>query len=311
MSDVTAQTIIPDAPLWLVRGDTQTTDYVATLCVRSNVNTALVHTRELMQQHGYTINETASTASDKQAQLHFTADSAQAWQLFQALLTELDDVDSAVQPASWQPKKLLICDMDKTIVDAETLDEVAELVGIGQQVAQITEQAMRGEIDFHGALRERIKLLTGQPERVFQDVLEATPINPGAAQLITQAKANGMTTILISGGFEQVARPIAKRLGFDAVYCNRLEVDAGQLTGAVIEPIVDGAYKRQTLLEYMDKLALRPQDCCALGDGANDIPMLQTAGLGIAFQGKPKTLQATPYRIEHTDLGAALGFMGH
>ena len=200
--------------------------------------------------------------------------------------------------------------MDKTIVDAETLDEVAELVGIGQQVTQITDQAMRGEIDFHGALRERIKLLTGQPEKVFQEVLEATPVNPGAAELIAQANAHGMTTVLISGGFEQVARPIAQRLGFDAVYCNRLVISDEQLTGEVIEPIVDGAYKRQTLLEYMDKLSLRPQDCCAIGDGANDIPMLQTAGLGIAFQGKPKTLRATPYRIEHTDLAAALAFMG-
>ncbi len=310
MSSVTAQTTTPDVPLWHVRGNTQTTEYVATLCASTNVDAALAHTRQLMQQHGYALNKATSTVTDKQAQLHFSANSEQAWQVFQALLAELHDVDTAVQPASWQPKKLLICDMDKTIVDAETLDEVAELVGIGQQVSQITEQAMRGEIDFHGALRERIKLLTSQPESVCRDVLEATPINPGAAELITQAKAHGITTILISGGFEQVARPIAERLGFDAVYCNRLEVSDGRLTGNVIEPIVDGSYKRQTLLEYMDKLTLRPQDCCAIGDGANDIPMLQTAGLGIAFQGKPKTLQATPYRIDAADLSAALGFMG-
>ena len=224
MKDVTAQTIVPDVPSWHFQDDTQSTDYVATLYAHTKVDAALTHTRQLMQQYGCAINDATSTASGKQAQLHFSADCEQAWQLFQALLTELHDADTAVQPIGWQPKKLLICDMDKTIVDAETLDEVAELVGIGQQVSQITEQAMRGEIDFHGALRQRIKLLSGQPEQVFQDVLEATPINPGAAELIAQAKANGITTVLISGGFEQIARPIAEQLGFDAVHCNRLEI---------------------------------------------------------------------------------------
>ena len=217
MSEITGKNIIPDAPSWYVRGDTQNANYVVTLCSRKQIDQALISARQLIQQHGDAISETKSTATEKYAQLHFKTNSEQAWQLFQKLLTELDGTDIAAQPADWQPKKLLICDMDKTIVDAETLDEVAELVGIGKQVAQITEQAMRGEIDFHGALRERIKLLTGQPEKVFQDVVEATPINPGAAELIAQANASGMTTILISGGFEQVARPIAERLGFDAV----------------------------------------------------------------------------------------------
>lgn len=310
MSKVTAPTVIPDVPLWLVRGDTQLTQYVATLCVRDNIAAPMARTQQLMQQHGCAINKDTSTITEKHCQLHFNANSTQAWQLFQQLLIELGDVDIAIQPMMWQPKQLLICDMDKTIVDAETLDEVAEQVGIGQQVAQITEQAMHGEIDFHGALRQRIKLLAGQQEHIFHQVMEATPINPGATALITQAKMHGITTILISGGFAQVAQPIARRLGFDAVYCNQLEIKDEQLTGKVIEPIVDGTYKRQTLLEYMDKLNLQPQDCCAIGDGANDIPMLKAAGLGIAFQGKPLTQQATAYRIDATDLGAALHFMG-
>ncbi len=310
MNNIDPSAITPGVPLWHAQGDTKTIDYVATLCAHSPLAAALAHSGQLMQQHGCTLNQATSKIHRQHAQLHFSANSTQAWQLLQALLAELHDVDTAVQPVSWQPKKLLICDMDKTIVDAETLDEVAEQVGIGQQVSQITERAMRGEIDFHAALKQRIKLLSGQPEQVFQTVLEATPINPGAAALITQARAHGMATILISGGFEQVARPIAEQLGFDAVYCNRLAVSAERLTGTVLAPIVDGAFKRQTLLNYMDQLALQPQDCCAIGDGANDIPMLQTAGLGIAFQGKPLTRQATPYQINATDLTAALGFMG-
>ena len=242
--------------------------------------------------------------------IEFKVTSSAAWQIFQSLNSQLVNVDIAVQPVSQRTKKLLICDMDKTIVDAETLDEVAEAVGIGQQVATITEQAMRGEIDFDASLRQRVGLLKGQPEQAFIDMANACRLNPGAEQLVQKAGQAGLYTVLISGGFDTIARPIARRLGFDEVHSNRLEVDNGILTGGVLAPIVDANSKRALLLSIAAKMGIDPVECCAIGDGANDIPMITLAGLGIAYQGKPATRKATPYQINQTDLTTALYFMG-
>jgi len=200
--------------------------------------------------------------------------------------------------------------MDMTIVDAETLDEVAASLGLGEKIAAITKRAMYGEIDFRAALRERIAMLAGQPERVFHDIVGKLELNPGAEALLAGARAAGVHTILVSGGFAQVADAVALRLGFDEVYCNHLEIDGGKLTGRVPEPIVDADFKRRLLHERAQAHGLPLAACCAIGDGANDLPMVSSAGLGIAYHGKPVLRDATPCRIDHTGLDSALHFMG-
>ena len=220
------------------------------------------------------------------------------------------DADVYVQPRDELGKRLLICDMDMTIVAAETLDEVAMLLGLGDRIAAITDRAMRGELDFDSALRERISMLAGQPARVFDEVARSLVFSPGAQILLDGARAAGVRTILISGGFEQVVFAVAKKLEFDEVYCNRLVIEDGRLTGEVMEPIVNAAYKRDKLIERAAELNIPLNACCAIGDGANDLPMVQKAGLGIAYRGKPVLRNACPCRIDHTDLSTALAFMG-
>jgi phosphoserine phosphatase len=234
---------------------------------------------------------------------------AEAWALLQCLRARLDHADVYIQPRDEPGKRLLICDMDMTIVAAETLDEVAARLGLGERIAAITKRAMFGEIDFDAALRERIAMLAGRPEQVFVDIAGELELNPGAEALIAGARAAGVRTILVSGGFAQVAEPVAARLGFDAVHCNRLEIEAGRLSGRVPEPIVNADLKRRILEREAAALDIPLERCCAIGDGANDLPMLAAAGLGIAYRAKPVLRDATPCRIDHTGLDSALHFM--
>ena len=233
-----------------------------------------------------------------------------AWTLLQLLREKLGSADVYLQPQTEYGKRLLICDMDMTIVAAETLDEVAAMLGLGERIAAITRRAMHGEIDFNAALRERITMLAGQPEQVFHEVSQHLQLNPGAEKLLAGANAAGVHTILISGGFAQVAEPVALRLGFDEVHCNHLQIEAGRLTGQVIEPIVNADIKCRILQQRAQALGLALVDCCAIGDGANDLPMLSAAGLGIAYHGKPVLRAATSCHIDATDLESALYFMG-
>ncbi|MFT5220276.1 MAG: phosphoserine phosphatase [Planctomycetota bacterium] len=232
-----------------------------------------------------------------------------AWSLFQKLRVALPDIDIAVAPKRDKPYRLLICDMDMTIVDAETLDEVGHLLGIGEKIATITRKAMRGEINFRQALRERVELLAGQPVSLFEQVLAECRLMPGAENLLEQAKAMGMHSILVSGGFAQIAMPIAQRLGFDEVYCNQLKLDGDRLTGEVNEPMINAEYKCELLKRRAQGLSISLEDCCAIGDGANDIPMIETAGLGIAYHGKPAMRAVTTYQINHTDLSTVIRFL--
>jgi phosphoserine phosphatase len=229
-----------------------------------------------------------------------------AWELFGQLRRELTGIDIAVCPTRDRPYRLLICDMDKTIVDAETLDEVGELLGIGDEIAAITHMAMRGEVDFREALHERVQLLKGQPVDLFTRVLADCPIMPGAEALLQGAKSLGMHSILVSGGFAQIAMPIAQRLGFEEVYCNQLILDQGLLSGEVSEPIVNAEYKCDLLKRRASGLGIALDDCCAIGDGANDIPMIEAAGLGIAYHGKPAMRAVSTYQINHSNLASVL-----
>jgi phosphoserine phosphatase len=233
----------------------------------------------------------------------------QAWALLRALRRRLTSTDVYLQPENAAPMRLLICDMDMTIVAAETLDEVAARLGLGERIATITTREMHGEIDFDSALRERIAMLAGQPEQVFHDIVDDLQLNPGASELLAAAKAAGVHCVLVSGGFAQVVEPIARRLGFDDYFCNYLEVVDGRLSGVVQDPIVNADFKCSMLQRVARAQRITLDECCAIGDGANDLPMIRAAGLGIAYRGKPILRAASACRIDATDLSSAIHFM--
>ncbi|MDE3061096.1 MAG: phosphoserine phosphatase SerB [Pseudomonadota bacterium] len=220
--------------------------------------------------------------------------------------------DYILQPAAHRRKKLLIADMESTIITCECLDELAELVGIRDKIAAITQRAMNGELNFEEALRERVGLLKGLPESALQQVMdEKVRLMQGAKELVSTMKANGAYCMLVSGGFDFYAEKIASMLGFDEWRANRLEIKNGTLTGNVIEPILNKDAKLQALQETCAKLDITPQEALAVGDGANDLPMLLAAGLGVAYHAKPNVRAEARHRIDHADLRALLFAQGY
>ena len=261
----------------------------------------------------FSINSISETSvRENQTEIIFKSKSNQVWDVFQSLLSIAEgySIDVSIVPMASRTKKLLVCDMDSTIVASETLDDVAEKIGIGEQVKIITERAMRGELDFQQALDERVNLLAGLSESLFYDIANEVTLNKGARELIEKAKANRVKTVLVSGGFEPIVKYIAEQLGFDRYVCNALEVEEGLLTGKVKQPIVDASTKLTVLKEEAELLGVSLQDTCSVGDGANDLPMLQAAGLGIAYRGKPLLKQSIPYQVNHTGLDTIAFIMG-
>lgn len=211
-------------------------------------------------------------------------------------------IDIIQQTFAGRAKKLFMADMDSTIIDAETLDEMAARTGLKDRITAITERAMRGELDFEQALTERVAMLEGLNETVIQETLDTVKVNQGAENLLRTLKANGVTCVLISGGFTQFTGAIAARLGFDAHFGNSLVIENSKLTGKVQKPVLDKAFKKNTLLDFKTRLDLQEHEICAIGDGANDLPMLQAAGLGIGYYPKPLLADALDNLIRHTDL---------
>lgn len=224
---------------------------------------------------------------------------------------ERDRMDIVVQPAAHREKRLLIADMDSTMIAVECIDELADYAGLKAEVAAITERAMQGELNFEAALTERVALLTGLDETVLARCREErVRYTPGAKTLVRTMKARGATTILVSGGFTHFADAVGAELGFDRVIANRLEVANGRLTGRVIPPVVGAEAKRQVLLDACAELDIPIETTLAVGDGANDIPMLQAAGLGVAYHAKPAARDAADAAIDHNDLTALLYAQG-
>jgi phosphoserine phosphatase len=222
-----------------------------------------------------------------------------------------EPVDVIVQPLARRSKRLLVADMDSTLIGQECVDELAASAGVGERVAAITERAMRGEIAFAPALRERVALLAGLPESVIDDVLrDRITLNPGARTLARTMRASGACVVIVSGGFRQFTRAIRERIGADEDRANTLLIEGGKLTGKVIEPILGQDAKLNALKEIAAAMELELDDTLAVGDGANDLPMLQAAGLGIAYRAKPRVAASAHARVEHADLTALLYAQG-
>jgi phosphoserine phosphatase len=221
-------------------------------------------------------------------------------------------IDVVVQPVVYRSKKLLLADMDSTMIGQECLDELADYAGLKEQVAAITGRAMHGDIEFEPALRERVALLKGLPVKTVDEVIEQRiTLTPGARTLVATMRKNGALTCLVSGGFTPFTKRIAAMIGFDDSRGNTLDIAAGKLAGTVAEPIFGRDAKRATLIELRNRLGLAAAETLAIGDGANDMDMIAAAGLGVAFHAKPKVAQAAPARIDHGDLTALLYVQGY
>ncbi|MBI5130167.1 MAG: phosphoserine phosphatase SerB [Rhodopseudomonas palustris] len=221
-------------------------------------------------------------------------------------------VDVVVQPLATRRKKLFLADMDSTMIGQECIDELADFVGLKSHVAAITERAMHGEIEFEPALRERVALLKGLSLDIIDKVLDTRiTLTPGGRALVQTMRANGAYTCLVSGGFTQFTHVVAERLGFAEHRANELLSEGGKLTGRVAEPILGREAKLATLLELREADDLDAIDTLAIGDGANDLGMIQAAGLGIAYHAKPAVAAAAHARIDFGDLTALLYAQGY
>jgi len=227
-------------------------------------------------------------------------------------LMDHGSLDTIVQPQGDRTKKLIIADMDSTMITVECIDELADYAGLKPEIAAITERAMRGELDFRAALIERVGLLAGMPEATLVECrMERVKLTRGARTLVQTMKAHGAYSVLVSGGFMPFAGPVGEAIGFDRVMANELEIRDGKLTGKVIEPIVDSAAKLETLKAEAAKHGLPLADTLAVGDGANDIPMITSAGLGVGYYPHPAAGEAAAAVVRHHDLTALLWAQGY
>ncbi|MFI3286661.1 MAG: phosphoserine phosphatase SerB [Rikenellaceae bacterium] len=207
-------------------------------------------------------------------------------------------------------RRLICFDMDSTLIETEVIDELADRAGVGEQVRQITEQAMRGEIDFHESFRQRVSLLKGLDESVMKEIAESLPFTEGLERMMTILKRVGFKTAILSGGFTYFGNYLRQRFGFDYVYANELEIEEGKLTGRYVGQVVDGERKAELLRLLCQFENIDIAQSIAVGDGANDLPMLNIAGLGIAFHAKPKVKATAKQSISTIGLDGILYFVG-
>lgn len=221
-------------------------------------------------------------------------------------------IDVVVQPTLHRRKKLLISDMDSTIINQECIDELADFAGCREHIAAITERAMNGELDFKAALRERVLLLAGLSETVLEEAYQQhITLMEGAKELVTTMRAHGAAAILVSGGFTFFTKRVAEAVGFESDEANILIIHNGKLTGEVVEPILDKEAKLESLNRHRQAKNLLLEETLAVGDGANDLPMLLAAGLGVAYHAKPTVRAQAQAQLNHTNLRALLYVQGY
>lgn len=229
---------------------------------------------------------------------HFTPRKGSLSEIWEEYMSKKDNQDTAFQKV----QGLMVMDVDSTLIMEEAIDILGDLAGVGPQVADITERAMQGQLDFEEALKERVALLEGLPETVFDLVMTKIHLTKGAKGLVDELHARGYKVGLVSGGFHENVDPLAKELGIDYVKANRLEVKNGKLTGKTEGEIVTKATKVAMLQAWAKENDLDLSQTIAMGDGANDLPMIETAGIGIAFNAKPVVRELAPYQINEYDL---------
>lgn len=226
-------------------------------------------------------------------------------------VADTQQLDANIVPRDGRRKSLLIADMDSTIVTSETLDDMAVIAGLSDLILPITARAMRGELDFEAALDERLALFAGQPASLVDDALAAVTLSGGAEVLVRTMRAAGAACYLISGGFSAITGPVAARCGFSGDHANSLEMADGKLLGKVRKPVLDSNAKARFLAQYCTDLGIGAVDAACIGDGANDLPMLQAAGFGVAYHGKPLLRAQVALQLNHTDLRGLLFLQGY
>jgi len=284
-------------------------DMVATLVAHDGLGQGAVDAaHEALADAGLHVGAPRWIDPEEAADLPFAGDRATA----RAALEALDlPADLFVMHAASRDCRLFIADMDSTMITVECIDELADYAGLKAEIAEVTERAMRGELDFAAALSGRVALLAGLDASTIDRCREErVRIMPGAKALVRTLSARGAGTILVSGGFIPFAQPVAEEIGFDRAVANILHIENGKLAGTVGQPIVDAERKRSELLGASTALGLTPAQTMAVGDGANDIPMIQAAGLGIAYHAKPKTRAAAAASVERGDLSVILHALG-
>ena len=220
-------------------------------------------------------------------------------------------LDVNIVPTTERQKKLLIADMDSTIITSESLDDLAEIAGIGDKVAAITQRSMAGEIDFEKALLERVAMLRGHSSQLFHSLIKATELTSGAIVLVQTMRAYGAKCYLISGGFDFMTRPVAELCGFHNHHANHMHVDNGKILGTVETPVLDRKAKASYLAHYCKIHGISIREAVTIGDGANDLAMLEAAGMGVAFAGKPLLRETISIQLNHTDLRGLLYLQGY
>ena len=284
--------------------------FIATLIAKQRLSSGDISTAEdALREADLESDGRSWLDEDKACDLLIPNGPQKARRTLEGLIPECDVI---VQGESGRRKKLLVADMDSTMITVECIDELADYAGIKAQVASVTERAMRGELAFEGALRERVALLRDMDEAMLDRChAERVKIMPGARALVRTMRREGAYAVLVSGGFTIFADRVAAEIGFDRAIANTLEIGEGRLLGTVADPIVGADTKRRTLIESAAELSLGLDQSLAVGDGANDIPMIEAAGLGVAYRAKPKTAAAAHARIEHNDLTALLYAQGY
>ena len=283
--------------------------FIATLVAAESIDrTALSTAADALGAHGIEPGTPRWIDEGVAADLPFHGDAVVARDALEGLLPRTDVI---VQVEARREKRLLVADMDSTMITIECIDELADYAGIKAEIAAVTERAMRGELDFEAALDARVALLKGLDEAAIDRChAERVRIMPGAKALVRSVKARGGRCVLVSGGFTVFADRVAAEIGFDRALSNVLGLANGALDGTVARPIVGAATKAEVLAEERAKLGLDTAATLAIGDGANDIPMIQAAGLGVAYHAKPKTAAAAAARIDWGDLSALLYAQG-